>query len=141
MVRDLTTNVLPAKTKDEIEQLLGKSPVRGEWGRSGSDYYLKHLEWDLVYPLGRDQTSDEDSPDTDYLTIRLDTAGRFASWYIKGDQIWPKVAGKKANATYRKISAKGESSRSERQQSSNNGTGTELRGALHRANLRAQPEV
>ena len=70
MVRDLVLNVLPGKTKAEIERLLGPSPAhaemrrysqgdfqvrekdeRGEWKpfpRTGKGHYFDEFDWDLL---------------------------------------------------------------------------------------------
>lgn len=129
MIRDLLANILPGKSKEEIEVLLGKSPTHeqmrrhsaddykiqardehGAWKpfpKTGSGHYFDDLDWDLIYPIGCEQAVLVDhkgqlmSPDPEYLILRLDADGRFDSWYIEGSRAWPKVAGKRAKANYR----------------------------------------
>jgi hypothetical protein len=122
MIKDLVTNVLPGKTKDQIEQLLGKSRTHNEMRYTEeyvkllqgvpdskvntNRYAFDDLGWDLTYPIGNDPMSDENSPNGEYLLIRLDSNGRFESWFITGSKVWPRVVGKKGRTTYRKTRGK-----------------------------------
>jgi hypothetical protein len=130
MIRDLVTNVLPRKDRGELETLLGKSPSHeemrrytqadlqerekdenGKWKpfpRTGTGQYFDDLEWDLIYPIGREQILIYDhrgrelSPDQEYLIIRLDDGGRFESWYVEGSTRWRRVVGDKALQNFRR---------------------------------------
>jgi hypothetical protein len=129
MVRDLVTNVLPGKSRAEIEALLGPSPSydgmrrytdadlqvrgrdeQGNWKpfpRSGVGHYFDEHEWDLIYDIGIEQIlvydhkGQELSPDPEYLIIRFDDHGKFQSWYIYGSTRWPKVVGSAAMVYFR----------------------------------------
>ena len=131
MIRDLIENVLPGKSREQMEILLGKSrtheemrrytkqdfsvvekDAQGRWKpypRSGNGYYFDELDWDLIYPIGKEQILLADhkgqvmSADTEYLIVRLDQKGEFTSWYIEGSRRWPRVVGRKASLTYQKI--------------------------------------
>lgn len=122
MIRHLITNVLRGKDRHEIESLLGESPsheemrrytqadlnVRekddeGNWKpfpRTGIGHYFDELDWDLIYPIGREQILIYDhkgqrlSPDEEHLIIRLDEDGRFDSWYIEGSTRWRRILGR-----------------------------------------------
>jgi hypothetical protein len=129
MVRDLVTNVLPGKSRAEIEALLGPSPSyehmrrytdadlkvrekdqQGNWKpfpRTGVGHYFEEHEWDLIYDIGVEQilvydhNGQELSPDPEYLIIRLDDHGKFVSWFIYGSSRWPKVVGNAAMVCFR----------------------------------------
>jgi hypothetical protein len=129
MIRDLILRILPGKSRDEIEQLLGRSPtyaemrrhamedleVRekdelGNWKpfpRTGSGHNYDEFDWDLIYYIGREQIFIYDhkeqalSPDNEVLIIRLDGDGRFSSWYINGSTHWPTIVGKQALTSFK----------------------------------------
>lgn len=129
MIRDLVLNVLPGNSREEIEQLLGRSPThaamqrhsmrgfdvrekdeQGNWKpcpRTGIGHYYDQFDWDLVYTIGREQIfihdhkGQEFSPDLEVLLIRLDGDGRFSSWFIDGSTRWPRIVGKQASISFR----------------------------------------
>lgn len=127
MLRDLIGNALPGLSQEEIEQKLGESPTHeemrrhrmedirqrrrdeeGNYVRRGEGYYFDEYEWDLIYPIGAEQTFiwDHDwaflDPPCERLIIRLDKEGRFESWYVYGSKRWPAIVGPKGAATYRR---------------------------------------
>ena len=134
MIRHLIKDVLPGKDRHEIESLLGESPsheemrrytqtdlnVRekdedGNWKpfpRTGIGHYFDELDWDLIYPIGREQiliydhTGQELSPDEEHLIIRLDEDGRFESWYIDGSTRWRRIVGREALRNFRRTRTK-----------------------------------
>lgn len=130
MIRDLIKNVIPEMDRDAIETLLGKSPTHeemrrhsqsdfsvrekdevGNWKpypRTGDGHYFDEFDWDLIYPIGREQIliydhkGQELSPDQEHLIIRLDCEGRFESWCIDGSNRWRQVLGAEALQSYRR---------------------------------------
>jgi hypothetical protein len=108
MIADLMTNGLPGRERTSIEALLGRSVTPAEMKRpTMSGYYFDNLDWDLIYPIGRerififDHRGIEFSPDTEYLILRLDENGVFESWFIYGSHRWPDVVGDPGRANYR----------------------------------------
>lgn len=129
MIRNLVLEVLPGKSRVEIEQLLGRSSThaemrrytkqdlevhakdeQGNWKpfpRTGNGYYWDEFDWDLLYSIGREQifvydhNGMECSPDDEVLLIRLDGDGLISSWYIDGSTRWPRVVGEQALASFR----------------------------------------
>lgn len=75
MLADLVKNILPGKTKNEIELLLGKSL---------ETTYFKSSDKDLIYYLGpeRDNYMNIDS---EWLLIWLDESGKFKKYGIVND--------------------------------------------------------
>jgi len=123
MIRDLIENHLPGKNREEIESILGKSPIYiSPYADTGEDVTSGGLEtdnngesrsaipntshgyglygWDLSYDIGR---YERDFFDThhEHFFIRLGKDGKFESWYIVGNKAWPQIVGEKAAASYR----------------------------------------
>ncbi len=75
MLKDLVKNVLPGKTKDEIEHLLGESLETA---------YFKSIDKDMIYYLGpqRDAFMNIDS---EWLLIWLDESGKFKTYRVVND--------------------------------------------------------
>jgi hypothetical protein len=75
MLKDLVTNVLPGKTKDEIIELLGPSLETG---------YFRCIEKDFIYYMGpeRDHWINIDS---EWLLIWLNEKGKFKKYQIVND--------------------------------------------------------
>ncbi len=134
MIRDLVLNVLPGKSRAEIEELLGKSPTHedmrrnrpedflvrkknpdGTWQpypKTGAGYYDDELNWDLYYVIGtKEQTFCESilpDPSREVLLIRFGTNGTFSSWYVIGSSKWPRIVGRQGKSTYRRHGTQGE---------------------------------
>jgi len=122
MIKDLVTNVLPGKTRVEVEQLLGVSPTHeqmrrhkpadllvrqrdnnGEWipfPKTGEGYYYDELDWDLLYYIGVKQEELSGSPKRETFVLRFNDEGLFASWFIDGSKRWPKIVGNPGSKTY-----------------------------------------
>jgi hypothetical protein len=75
MLGDLVRNVLPGRTRAEIEALLGTTGPTG---------YFKELGWDLIYVTGPERSSPY-SIDSEWLLIWLDSTGRFQRYEIRTD--------------------------------------------------------
>ena len=75
MLKDLVENVLPGKTGDEIENLLGKSLETS---------YFTSIEKDFIYYMGpeRDHYMNVDS---EWLLVWLDESGRFKKYKLMND--------------------------------------------------------
>ncbi|WP_428737096.1 hypothetical protein [Sulfurimonas sp.] len=75
MLKDLVENVLPNKTKNEIEDLLGKSL---------ETVYFKSIDKDMVYYLGPQRDSFMNI-DSEWLLIWLDDSGKFKDYRVVND--------------------------------------------------------
>lgn len=75
MLRDVVTRILPGKTRNEIERLLGPSLVTP---------YFKDTKRDLIYILGPERSS-YFKIDSEWLLIWLDAQGRFDHYRIATD--------------------------------------------------------
>lgn len=75
MLKDLVENVLPGKTKNEIENLLGKSLETS---------YFKSIDKDLIYYLGP-QRDNFMNIDSEWLLIWLDASGKFKEYRVVND--------------------------------------------------------
>lgn len=129
MIQDLILNVLPGKSRSEMEGLLGKSPTHeemriytqddlkvrernpdGSWKpfpRSGEGYYYQEFGWDSIYPLGYEQgwqnpLEPMPSRRTEMLMLRFDTNNVFSSWYVFGSRHWQQVVGGNGKHSYRR---------------------------------------
>lgn len=109
MIKDLVLSVLPGRSRQEIEQLLGRSITPEKWQRKGMPgHYFDEHEWDLIYEIGTERCFIWDhrgyalSPDPEFLIIRLDANGIFSSWYIAGAARWRDIAGDQGAQTYSK---------------------------------------
>lgn len=122
MIKDLVSNILPGKTRGEVEQLLGVSPTHeqmrrhkpadllvrqrdknGEWmpfPKTGEGYYYDEFDWDLLYYVGLEQEGLSGSPKRETLILRFNDEGLFASWFIDGSKKWPKIVGNPGSKTY-----------------------------------------
>lgn len=74
MLKDLVENVLPGKSKDEIEQLLGESL---------DTPYFRSIDKDMIYYLGPQR--DSLGVDSEWLLIWLDEEGYFTKYRIVND--------------------------------------------------------
>jgi hypothetical protein len=123
MIKDLVSNVLPGKTRAEVEQLLGVSPTHeqmrrhkptdllvrqrdknGEWmpfPKTGEGYYYDEFDWDLLYYVGLEQEGLSGSPKRETLILRFNDEGLFESWFIDGSRKWPKIVGNQGSRSYR----------------------------------------
>jgi len=72
MLKDLVENVLPKKTEDEIEKLLGTP-------------YEKSINGDLIYYLGPERDSYFGNIDSECLLICLDKSSMFKKYEIVND--------------------------------------------------------
>jgi hypothetical protein len=89
MIRDLIENILPGKSSEEIEAVLGRSP-------SHQDVFIyQNGEWNLIYLIGLYKRDFFDAH-PELLIIVLSKDGIFKSWYIAGSKDWPRIVGEKA---------------------------------------------
>jgi len=75
MLKDLVENVLPGKTKDEIEKILGKSL---------ETTYFASMDKDLIYYMGPERGSFINI-DSEWLLIWLDESGRYKKYKLMND--------------------------------------------------------
>ena len=75
MLGDLVRNVLPGRTRVEIETLLGTD---------GPTEYFKDLRWDFIYVTGPERNSPYPI-DSEWLLIWLDAKGKFRRYEIRTD--------------------------------------------------------
>jgi len=75
MLKDLVENVLPGKTKNEIEKLLGKSLETP---------YFTSINKDLIYYMGPERDSYMNI-DSEWLLIWLDESDRFEKYKLMND--------------------------------------------------------
>ena len=109
MLRDLLTNHLPGKNRQQIEGILGPSHTHesARIPETGTSYFFQDYEWDLLYTLGYevafvfDHKGQIGDLDPEYLIIRLGEDGLFESWYVFGSRRWPKIVGREASSRYR----------------------------------------
>jgi hypothetical protein len=131
MIRDLILNVLPGRSRTEVEELLGKSPTHedmrrhsqadmlvrernddGTWKpspRTGIGYYFEERDWDSIYFIGYEQQSfirkhSELLPNIreEMLIVRYDTNDVFSSWYVDGSKLWPQVVGGQGKRSFKR---------------------------------------
>lgn len=122
MIKDLVSNVLPGKTRAEVEQLLGVSPTHEQMRRhkpadllfrqrdkngeympfpkTGEGYYYDEFDWDLLYYVGLEEEGYSGSPQRETLILRFNDEGLFASWFIDGSKKWPRIVGNPGTKTY-----------------------------------------
>jgi len=74
MLKDVVENIIPGKSRDEIERLLGQSLETG---------YFTASERDLIYILGPERSFI--SIDSEWLLIWLDNEGQFERYAIYTD--------------------------------------------------------
>jgi hypothetical protein len=75
MLKDLVENVLPGKTKNEIEKFLGKSLTTS---------YFASINKDLIYYMGPERDSYMNI-DSEWLLIWIDESGRFEKCKLMND--------------------------------------------------------
>ena len=128
MIRDVVTRALPGRKRAEIVNLLGPSRTHQEMkrytlsdletvthasggrprfsGPSGEGYYFDQYDWDLLYPIGVenslacDVSSSSCGEEYELLVIRLDREGIFSEWYIIGSPYWANIVGESGISTY-----------------------------------------
>ncbi len=108
MVKDLVLNHLPGKDRESIQKLLGAAQTPKSFTNSDGSVIFGEYQWDLLYPIGferifiYDHRGMELSPECEYLLIRLDEKGVFASWYIYGSTRWKAIVGERGAITYKR---------------------------------------
>lgn len=75
MLKDLITNILPGKTKSEIEFLLGKSLKTS---------YFSSIDYDFIYVTGHERNSSF-RIDSEWLLLWVDESGIFEKYEIRVD--------------------------------------------------------
>ena len=75
MLKDLVENVLPGKTRNEIENLLGKSLETS---------YFASIKKDFIYYMGPERDSYMNI-DSEWYLIWLDESGRFKKYKLMND--------------------------------------------------------
>lgn len=100
MIRDLVSNHLPGKIKEDVTQLLGEA----------EPLYIGELPrgWHIAYDIGIEQVFIWDhrgvafSPDHEELLIKFTEDNRFLAWTIIGSSCWKKMVGNERFARYEK---------------------------------------
>lgn len=75
MLGDVVSNVLPGRSRQQLEQMLGPSLDTTYFGNTGRD---------LIYLLGRERGS-MFAIDSEWLLIWMDASGRFKEYQIRTD--------------------------------------------------------
>jgi len=93
-------------------QAPAKRNAKGEFEpfpQTGEGWYFDEYEWDMLYPIGKELCFVYDhrgvfaagfSPDDEYLILRLDSNGRYESWFIVGSSRWPGIVGEPGRAQF-----------------------------------------